>query len=406
MRLLLAGGAALALPPLRPRLPLARAGSTKLCFAATEFCAEQRCRPLEECCEWVTNPGGPTCQVSRGCCDPCGFNNKCGGGGCEPGGDTCAACCKQRGQGEPTNHAYPCECCPPGGEPCGTTGLCCTSDQICDKSRGICCPPDPDAEKCNMPEQSCRDRVDKEVDEYQRGVCKPGRPGLAPTSAASLEEKAYNQLGCMLFSETGMRFTRWDKCPQVAVDRICGNAACDPATFRCRRPGCGGGRQSRSDLATSSHAPPVKLELDKSRLRASLKRGRRATGVPAEDIRARIRRGVARTRRAARTLGQALQRDPNRPLPRADLARAIAKYRGEILRTRNDVAAGDGGRPQRLAVAAFDDLADALAAYHRASRAKTGRRAGMDARQGRQLMKKASRSGAEARRALGCGKAC
>jgi hypothetical protein len=114
MRLFLAGGAALALPALRPRLTYAGLTNTKLCYPADQFCSELRCRPNDTCCQWEACPTC-NCRFARTCCDPCGFNNTCSATtGCVPGGDTCAACCRQRGQGGPRNHAYPCECFPPG----------------------------------------------------------------------------------------------------------------------------------------------------------------------------------------------------------------------------------------------------------------------------------------------------
>ena len=372
MRLFAIAAAAAALPPLRPRLAMAGGGGTKLCYGATEFCAELTCGTYDECCEWVTNPGGPTCQVSRGCCDPCGFNNKCGGQGCESGGSTCDKCCKRREQGEPSFNAYPCECCQLGEIYTGTR----------------CCTPRIAPDPCNSSEPRCRHKTFNK----QRAAikaCERKFPFERVAVGLRLPRDPAGYINCVAKAEANNQPRR--RCPQVADDGQCRNGPCDRGSLTCSRDCEPQSRQSgrASGLIGDGGAGEEPPE-------------RRAGGVSTRQLLGRLRAQQPRLRRSYLALVRQLEK-PVADEPSAQkLAAAYSAHRKNVLRLRTSIGRGRGGRTQRRIVGMLNAEAAGLEAYRKAALAKDDAKVAALKTRGGKALRRAGAQATAVQRALGC----
>ena len=377
MRLFLAGGAALALPPLRPRLPIAQAGATKLCFAQSGTCAERYCGEFDECCQWVNCPECD-CTTSRGCCNPCGFNNRCGSGGCEPGGSTCDQCCKWRGQGEPSFNAYPCECCAAG--------------EIYVGGRTGCCTPRIAPDLCNISEPRCRNKTFNRQKAAvkkcnQRHPFKPVLPGLR------LPDNPAGYADCMAKAEANNEPRR--RCPQVPSDAHCRNGPCDPATLTCKRD-C----EPNSAIRSASGARQV---ADQDRVSAEpVPADRRRAAVSKNQLLRLLRARQPRLRRSYLALIRQLEKPVVDERSARELAAAYAAHRKDLLKLRTSLARGRGGRPQRLLLALLDSEAAGLAAYRQAILATSDAKSASFRSRGSKALLRAGTQATRVRGALGC----
>lgn len=384
MRLFLAGGAALALPPLRPRLPVAHAGASKLCYAATEDCTELVCGQYAECCQWTNCPDCISCKVSRTCCDPCGVDNVCGGEGCTSGGGTCEQCCKQRGQGE-CSDASTNECCQAGEIFTGGTG-------------GRCCRRSDFRAPCGIARGDCRDKTresaDKEIDVCQANF-------LADAFEGSLIGESARFHKCL--RRAHRFFTKqMERCPKEPDSSVCGEGTCNRNDLKCDRE-CEGSppipRRAAARARGDDLAPSAAANRAASSDGSPISRGK---------LRGRIQAAQPRLNRAFRGVKRELGEIPFRGalIPEADLADAYAAYRKEVVRLRGSLTRGKGGQPQRLALATLDASLSALAAYRRAALAGSFAREQRENARGDRAMARAARLAPRARRALGCGKTC
>lgn len=365
---LAAAGAVALATPLRPRFALAQGQGEIVCSPASGDCLEHVCSEGTICCTNTIDPG--LCPTNPHCCDPCDPSaSEClADGNCGPGPGGCKdECCRRFGQG-------PC---------CGSSGLCCTPDQVCDHSRGICCPPDSDPPKCNRPEAACEKRADELVKAQKSTVSGPGvAPGglEAATSFAVID----------LFS----RYKEYDKCPQVPDDGSCASGGrCDPSTLTCRQC-AGAGRRRRADDA---------LRVER---RAGTRRPLRRAAVSKQALADRLAERYKPRTRALRRLLAVARADREGPGPYPELAQAFDGYRKEIVRLRKSVAKGDGGSPQELLVEMCDDLARGLEGFREAALAQDRTAAQQLVLSAERSMKRGIKGARKLKRALGCGDRC
>jgi hypothetical protein len=331
-------------------------------------------------CPSQSNPNAHgCCEEGRTCCydntgnatDCCLPEEECRSGKCvDPceGLTQCTdACCQRFGQGE---------CC---GQ------LCCTSDQVCDRSRNVCCPPESDPPKCNEPEPACEKRANELVNAQKSTVGgsdhAPG--GLeAATSLAVLD----------LYS----RYKEYDKCPQVPDDSDCAaGGRCDPSTLVCRQ--CAGSGRRR----WVGHASLERRGPDRTR-----RRGTGGQTVSPKQLAERLGERYKPRDRALRRLLAAARGDREGPGPYPELAEALADYRKEIVRLRRSVAKGNGGPPQKLLVEMCDELTRGLKALGAAALSDDRAEAQRLALSAEQPMKRGIKRARQLPRLLGCGKRC
>ena len=214
MRLFLAGGVALALPPLRPRFASAQ---ETLCFPASEVCFERTCGAFEECC-YTTDPTSMGCPYgSVDCCDPCTPHlNDCDSatGNCRPGPNTCDKCCQKGGHGECSDRvAY----------------SCCAAGEIFTGSR--CCKQSDFRAPCGIREGDCRDMTRKsadiEIDECDADFLVSALEGSFSASSARHQR-------CL---RRARRFftRRMEKCPESTDPGACKEGICNETDFKCDR---------------------------------------------------------------------------------------------------------------------------------------------------------------------------
>lgn len=297
-----------------------RAGGTQVCYAETADCFQITCPSDRICCLGPDDPATITpCPTNPHCCNPCDpQQSQClGDGNCGPGPIDPAACCASRGL-----------------QACGSSGLCCAADQICDSARGVCCPADPDPPKCNEPETECRRRADDLVSRQKASV----DTGVGYGMSDALEGATATAI-----FDVYSRFSEYDKCPQVPSDSDCDGGRCDPSTLRCRQCAPSGRSATIDSGAVALHPSDPAVAT--------------AARVTRAEVAKRLRKRHAQREKAARRF-LALARKP-RPGTRSDpeLARAIEHARDEVVRLRRSVARGRGGKPQAYVLDMCDDLA-------------------------------------------------
>jgi hypothetical protein len=333
-------------------------------------------------CQDLSNPNAHgCCEEGRTCCyndagtatDCCLPEEECRSGKCV---DPCAGltactdeCCQRNGQGQ---------CC---------GALCCTPDQICDRSRNVCCPPDPDGSPCKVPEEACKKEKDEIVENLQSD-CNSGGGDQFSNAASAMADDGIAMMSCSFTASTFERSRLYQDCPQRPSDALCDGGQCDAATLRCSQ--CIGARVS------AKPAPLAEVER-----RRPARRGGGAVS-PAE-LRRLVRGADRRFKRAAAAIFDALHDPVLAGLPLPALAAAIDGYRREIARLHRQLANGDGGRPQELALKALDEIAAMMGAYRAAALAETTAESQAAVARGEKRAKRARTASRRARRALGCG---
>lgn len=376
------GMAAVMLPPVRARRAGAQFGGSQICTPATEDCRQTECPQGLICCVGPDDPSTvTTCPVRVSCCDPCDpRSSRCmSDGRCGPGEPGCKdECCRRIGQGA---------CC---GE------LCCTEDQVCDKSRGICCPPDPDAPKCNEPTPECKKQVDDRINTQKLFSCGSGAAG--PNSAAPGAAGALDNAVCLLMNDVVSRYQQYEKCAQVPDDRNCAaGGRCDGGTMRCSQ--CRD--NSRATVRAAGREPADLAEGPAPAIAVAS-----AQRVSRKELARRFaRRKAVRDRKLDRLLELAAA--PRYAAHGDDaLAAAIGAYRREVVRLRASLSRGRGGAPQRYALSMCDELAAGLKRFQVAAGTADRDRAQRQATSGKTQVTQALRRARRMPKVVGCGDRC
>lgn len=366
--------AALMLPSLRPRGAFGQSAEI-VCTQPTQYCRSVTCPSSRICCVGPPDPSTISqCPTNPHCCDPCDpTGSRClGDGSCGPGPVDPAACCASQGL-----------------QACGPSGLCCTPDQICDASRGICCPPEPDPPKCNEPAPDCQKRADELISRQK---------GSVDTGVSFGAEGALEGATAFAIFDLWSRYKEYDKCPQVPDDSDCATGGrCNPSTLRCRQCGDAGARvrhavsASKASVDTRTKAPPA----------ASAKRR-----VSRAELVRRLRARRAKRARVLRRLVTVTKAQRRGTRHDAELAKAFADSRREIVLLRSSLARGSGGAPQRYAVRMCDELARGLAQFQAAALEDDRAKAQALALAARTSIRPGIRRARRLRTVLGCGTRC
>jgi hypothetical protein len=394
MRLFAAGAVAAAIPPLRPRAAFSQTDDI-LCYSGNEFCRDITCPDGTGCCYGPPDQSSVSqCPTNPHCCDPCDpTGNKCDDSTGYCYGDssyqTCTACCQKQKAGEPKSGAPPCSCCAAGEIFTGSTGGFHTGGRCCKPARGRFRSP------CGIREGDCaehqRNDAEKEMD-----VCDANFLGSALEVSFKKASAQYRK--CL--SGVNNNFTRrMRRCPQSPDPDACREGVCG-SDLRCDRE--------------CANPPPIRAvrrsgrEQDLAFDRARDEGASTSASVSAADLRKRIKAAKPRLDRAFRHLEKQLRVIPVRGdlMPQTDLADAYHAYSKEIRRLRNNLAKGDGGRPQQLALSMLDASLDSNAAFESAARARTIQKQQRLHKRGMKALTVAGRRAPAASKALGCGKSC
>ena len=392
IRIFLAGGAALALPTLRPRISSA---GTQVCIAASDKCFERTCAAFETCC-YTTDPTSMGCQYGNPhCCNPCDpTGNKCdpSTGGCiGGGGDTCAKCCST--QGEATTPAPPCACCPPGQIFTGNTGGFHTGGRCCTPQRGQFRTP------CGIRRGDCR-RITRESAETEFRECDAEL--LGSVLEVSAKKASARHHACM--RRVHKFFTkRMRRCPQSPDPKACAEGVCGK-DLRCTRECADSPRLERESGSEASTGELEVVRVPPKNQRATSS----AASISPAELRSRISASAPRLNRTYRRVRRELREIPvrNNLLPETDLAKAYGAYLKEIRRLRRRIAAGNGGRPQRLTLKMLDASIAANTSFEASARARTIQKQERLHDRGMRALNRAGKLAPAASRALGCGKTC
>lgn len=364
--------AALMLPPLRPRVVRGQGGATDavICQYESDLCRYVECTGGDQCCG--APPQGESGCRSFHCCNPCDPGaNKCQGDGtCGPGEIDNAACCRKQ-----------------GGVPCGKGGCCfkpARGTVVCGRQQALCCEDVPppafcsacsnNATKgraagwgrvspayfCNAFDATCADASDRE---YRGDLGNCARVLKADPTAPPRQSNAYYYHPC--FHDTRTAHTkRLMKCDRVPDHDACQGGECRGDTFTCCRYSGIPTATLRASAPTTG-APGAGATPPEDRPTGpEAEAGAAATGrVSRAELQRRVRRAEPRLARTRRRLFAAQQLSLRNADERQVAVDACEAHHRELLRLRRSVAAGRGGRPQRLLLRSYDATAAALLAY-------------------------------------------
>jgi hypothetical protein len=330
--------AALMLPRVRVPTPAFAQATEVVCYPESEKCRAATCPPGTRCC--FDTPG--TCPGTYCCpiCDP--RFSQCSPGyelACRPG-PIATSCCTDQGK-----------------VPCGDS-TCCERGQACaDAEAGICCTAIGALSRIEC--GKCYPPYAREVEKrWKRDVrdCKRSNPIMASWKGMHSPSWARWRRGACIAGSARDKVTELRyRCPQIQDHTRCGpNGWCRQNTLSC----CAGPTEAQAATVTDVPARDEPYEPIVAKAGA----GR----VSNAELLRRLRRAAPSLNRAASRFDAAQEVLPNEGSAILKLEAAAKTYHRELRRTRRRLAAGRGGRAQRLLVSAFDASAGAVDAYRKA----------------------------------------
>ena len=357
--------AALLLPPLRGGRAMVAWGveGTTVCQAESANCREVICYGDTKCC--CSPPGENSGCSSCNCCDPCDPDRStCDGNGrCGPGPIDNELCCRRI-----------------NGVPCGSGGCCPKPSKgrvVCGKRKALCCedipPPvffssgagtkaraaaagrlNPTRYYCATFEPAC---AKASAADYHRDMGACVRKMRADPKAPPRQSNAFYFYPCFIAARHANteRLIRCDKLPEHGA---CSGGECITDNFSC----CSyTGIPPATQRSVPAEAPVRdRPEEDGESVATAAARVSRA------ELRRRVRRAEPRLQRTGARLLEAQELALVDADERDVVVAACDAHRKEVLRLRRNVAAGRGGRPQRLLLRSYDATAVSLLTYRNA----------------------------------------
>lgn len=206
---------------------------------------------------------------------------------------------------------------------------------------------------CGAFEKTCAERSDRE---YHGDLGNCVRVLRADPTAPPRASNAYYFHPCFL--DTRMAHTkRLMRCDRVPDHTVCEGGECQADSLTCCHYSGGRSATQRSARAAAVVRALDKLEDFDEPVASSAGRVSRA------ELRRRIRLAEPRLAKTRRRLFAAQELPLTDAAQRKEIVAACNAHRRELLRLRRSVAAGRGGRPQRLLIKSYDTTARALLIY-------------------------------------------
>lgn len=321
------------------------------CDGSTGKCKDPQCfAPATACGPVLCCVPGETCCGGTQCCLE---GEECVGGVCRakcpPGASRCGSkCCPKPDRGRVVCGQNNARCCVESPPPV----FCTACSNSATKARAAASQLGP-TYFCGAFEKTCAERSDRE---YHGDLGNCVRVLRADPTAPPRASNAYYFHPCFL--DTRMAHTkRLMRCDRVPDHTVCEGGECQADSLTCCHYSGGRSATQRSARAAAVVRALDKLEDFDEPVASSAGRVSRA------ELRRRIRLAEPRLAKTRRRLFAAQELPLTDAAQRKEIVAACNAHRRELLRLRRSVAAGRGGRPQRLLIKSYDTTARALLIY-------------------------------------------